>query len=319
MGLFVSVKHSKHDHSTDDKNKDDDGKDHHNHDGSHHHGHADGSNGKLVKKQGLNSASAVAIREKDASAAVGKLVMSMSHTPNCTAITNDNDNDNDNGNEDSSSSTTKSSSSSGEAASLDGTCFRHFIIGMQSMGLCCGTVAMKECLEELFLFAADFVDTNCSAAALRRKAACFGGTVTSGQDPTNEPEAEMYAEHSYAHSNHNLTARSKQPIRRVRFVEHHHHGHENGTDKNKKDDKQQQQQHNEPTHLTHGRKLIVKREGLRRGGARTKSGVEKKSPNEEDDANTLLIKKQGVRGAGIDTPTPATSSRHSRPASKMVK
>jgi hypothetical protein len=241
MGLFGSVKHSKHHHSTKDKNKDDGRKDHRNLDGSHHHWHADvSSNGKLVKKQGLNSASAAAIREKDASAAVEKLVMSLMRSMNSHNHTAPPQPYNSSSSKLEKAQQRKyekkylrlkeqerllasklvvrweptASNSRGAPHAQQGEAAYPSIMtssaSSESMGQCCIAVIVNEFLEELFLSAADFVDTNCSAAdfvdttcsaaALRRKAACFGCTVTSGQDPTNDPEAELYAEHSYAQS-----------------------------------------------------------------------------------------------------------------------
>jgi hypothetical protein len=88
------------------------------------------------------------------------------------------------------------------------------------------------------------------------------------------------------------------------FGKHRHRDHQSSTDKN--NDKQQQQK--ETTHhtLTHDGMLIVKKEGLRKGGTRNKSGAERKSPNGDyDDATRLLTKKQGLRGGGTPMSTSA--------------
>jgi hypothetical protein len=87
------------------------------------------------------------------------------------------------------------------------------------------------------------------------------------------------------------------------------HHHRTGTKNNNKEgEKQHQQKQQHETRTRHNLKPIVTKEGLRKGGTRTKSSAEKKSPNGVDGANKLDIKKQGRRGAGTGTPTPTTIS-----------
>jgi hypothetical protein len=53
-----------------------------------------------------------------------------------------------------------------------------------------GATFWNECMAFFFLSSANFIEANCSPAALRRKAACFDYEY--GQDPINEPAVEVH-------------------------------------------------------------------------------------------------------------------------------
>jgi hypothetical protein len=111
---------------------------------------------------------------------------------------------------------------------------------------------------------------------------------------------------TYLHPTARSKAKPTQPSNNMGFGKHQHNGHQNSTDKkqNKQQKQQQQKETTRPT-LTHDGKLIVKKEGLRKGGAK------KKSPNGDSDATKLVIKKQGLRGGGtpLSTSTIRSTSR----------